>query len=221
MINKIFKDQRMKQQIRSDEISPIEKPKFASMQYIPRLSENISRTLRSCIPTLNIAPKPTRKLNNAFSNMKAKIQKEDTRDVIYGLQCEDKTCRKNKYIGQTYRRVGIRTEEHSKDYDNRHKPGGKTAVIRHALEMEKEQKKEHKIDFSIDQVQILDRESNKFKREFIESTYIRMTGERANNFRRDTNNLHGGYTNILNLYKDIQSNRKIKPIKMNVQISPP
>ncbi|KAG4075250.1 hypothetical protein HA402_003041 [Bradysia odoriphaga] len=123
------------------------------------------------------------KLKNTFSNMKASIEKEDMRDVVYGLQCKDPTCQKNRYVGQTRRRVGIRTDEHSKDYENRQKPGGKTAIIRHALEMENEHKREHKIEFSIDKVLILDREPDKFKREFIESTYIRMIGDRANNFR--------------------------------------
>lgn len=106
------------------------------MQYIPKLSENLTRTLRTCIPTLNVAPKPTKRLRNAFSNMKAKIEKEDIRDVIYGLQCKDETCPKPRYVGQTYRRLGIRTNEHQTDYENRHRPGGKTAIIRHAIEME-------------------------------------------------------------------------------------
>lgn len=102
--------------------------------------------------------------------MKTKIEKKDLRDVVYGLQCNDERCSKNRYVGQTSRRIGIRTDEHDTDYNNRHKPGGKTVVIRHALEMEKEQRKEHKIEFSIDKVLILDREPDKFKREFIESS---------------------------------------------------
>lgn len=154
---------------------------------------NTFQSYRTCIHMLNIAPKPTMKLKNAFTNIKGKIEKEDIIDVVYGLQCKDVTCRKNKYVGQTGRRVRIRKGEHSKDYENSF------------LEMEKEQKKEHEINFSIDKVLILDKEPDKFKREFIESAYIRMTGDRANNFRRNTNNLLNGYTKILNLYKDIQS----------------
>lgn len=162
MIDRIFKDRRFKQKSQKPPTPPAEKPKYAGMQYIPKLSENILRTLHMCTLTLNIAPKPTMKLKNTFSNMKAKIDKENIRNVVYGLQCKDPTCRKNRYVGQTFRRVGIRTGEHSKDYENRQKPGGKTAVIRHALEMEKEHKKEHEIDFSIDKVLILDREPDKF-----------------------------------------------------------
>lgn len=187
MIDRIMKDFRFRKT--NQKPARTEKPKFASMQYIPKLSETITRTLNTCIPALRVAPKPTKKLKNAFSNMKSKIEKKDLRDVVYGLKCIDEHCEENTYVGHTGRRVGNRTGEHEKDYDNRHKPGGKTAIIRHALKIEKELKMEHKIEFSIDKVLILDREPDKFKREFIESSYIRMIGDKANNFRRDLNNL--------------------------------
>lgn len=77
--------------------------KYAGIQYIPTLSENIARTFRTSIPNLTIAPKPTKKLKMIFSNMKSKIGKYGQRNVIYNIPCEKpKICLQNHYIGHTY-----------------------------------------------------------------------------------------------------------------------
>lgn len=49
----------------------------------------------------------------------------------------------DSYIGHTKRRLHIRVDEHEDDYNNRFKPTGKTALMRHSLKMEKELKREH------------------------------------------------------------------------------
>lgn len=177
--------------------------KYASVHYVPVLSENIARTFRTSIPDLTIAPKPARRLNISFSNMKSRIGRFGQRNVIYSIPCPPNICTEDRYIGHTGRRLGIRTNEHDTDYENRHRTNGKTALIRHAVNMEEESGREHYPDF--ENAIILDREPNKTKREFLEACYIWMHGHRSNNFIRDKNSLHNNYTHIINTYKDIQT----------------
>lgn len=180
------------------------KPKYASIHYVPGLSENIARTFHTSIPDLTIAPKPSKKLKSSYSNMKSRIGKFGQRNVIYNIPCEQPTeCVEDHYIGNTGRRLGIRTGEHEHDYENRHMTGGKTALTRHALNTERELKKKHNPDF--EKTVIIDREPNKTKREFIEACYIWLHGNRSNNFVRDKNSLHNNYTHIINTFKDIQT----------------
>ena len=181
----------------------IKNNKYASVHYVPVLSENIARTFHTSIPDLTIAPKPARRLNMSFSNMKSRIGKFDQRNVIYSIPCTPNICTEDRYIGHTKRRLGIRTNEHNTDYENRHRTNGKTALIRHAINVEKESRREHCSDF--ENTRILDRESNKSKREFLEACHIWMHGHRSNNFIRDKNSLHNNYTYIINTYKDIQT----------------
>lgn len=99
--------------------------KYADIHYVPKLSENIARTFRTSIPDLTVAPKPTKRLKTIFSNMKSKVGKFGQRNVIYNIPCQDRTaCIEDHYIGQTGRRLGIRTNEHETDYDNRFTTGG-------------------------------------------------------------------------------------------------
>lgn len=136
--------------------------------------------------------------------MKSRIGKFGQRNVVYSIPCKEHTeCTEDRYLRQTGRRLGIRTNEHAIDYDNRLKTGGKTALVRHALNMEKELGKQHEPDFEA--TMILDREPNETKREFIEACYIWMHGNRSNNFVRDKNSLQSNYTHIINTYKDIQT----------------
>lgn len=181
--------------------------KYAGIHYVPVLSENIARTFRTCIPDPSIAPRPAKRLNTSFSNMKSKIGKFGQRNVVYKIPCkEHTTCTEDYYIGHTGRRICIRSGQHEVDYENRHRTNGKTALIRYALTMEEKIGREHSPDF--ENTTILDREPNETKREFIEACFIWMHGNRSNNFVRDKNSLHNNYTHIINTYKDIQTSRR-------------
>lgn len=201
-------DQR-KQQIQSqqsqppltnpDIIAPTERT-YRSMMYIPRLTREVNKQLRIANPTLTIAPKPTKQLNHCFTKTKTKIPKQEQTDALYRIKCKTNICPEPFYLGETERTPKKRTSEHKTDFKNRFKPGNKTALIEHTLDYPG-----HEPDLEIENVIIIDRENNTFKRKLLESCYINLYGSKANNFKRDAQRLNENYSNILNIYKSIHN----------------
>lgn len=90
-------------------------------------------------------------------NVTSKVGKFRQINVIYSIPCKERaTC-----VGHAGCRSGICTNENEEDYENLHKTGGMTAIITHAVHMEKDLKKEHTPDF--DSIAILDKEPDPTK----------------------------------------------------------
>lgn len=157
---------------------------YRSMPYIPRLTQLVNKQLRTTIPELIIAPKTTKQLNHTFTKAKTYIPKHERRDAIYRLDCKEKLCPEPFYLGETERTPDKRTSEHRTDLKNRHKPGNKSALIKHTLDFPG-----HEPALESKDIKVLDYEENTFKRKMLESIYINIYDSKANNFKRDANRL--------------------------------
>lgn len=175
---------------------------YSGMCYIPDLTSNIEKQLKISNDQLAIGPRPILKLQKVFSKMKTKIKPMDQTNAIYRIQCKE-PCEEPFYIGETFRRVGIRTNEHETDYENRFKPSGKTALIRHCLG--NDDREPHEPDFTANNIKVIDREAIDDKRKFMEACYIWMYDKKAQNIKRNTKDLHTNYTNILKKFKDLHT----------------
>ena len=113
--------------------------------------------------------KTTNKLNNIIKKGKDKLKREDQHNVIYKINC--KNCDKC-YIGQTYRRLQKRVNEH-KSYTS-------GVIANHRLS------KTH--DMNWEKVQILDRETDYYKRDISEMLHIKSEPNTIN-AQTDTNRL--------------------------------
>ena len=105
-------------------------------------------------------------------------------DLIYKIDCQD--CN-GTYIGQTSQYLKDRLAQHS--YDCTYKKTT-TALAKHHTD------RNHKFDF--ENPTILDKESNKTKRNVLEMYHI-ATHTQTINFRTDTDGLNRQYKNILNM----------------------
>lgn len=173
---------------------------YRSMPYIPHLTPALNKQLKLANPDLTIAPKQTKQLGNIFTKTKTRIPKEERTDAVYRIECKTNLCPEPFYFGETERTTKIRTPEHGRDYKNRFKPGNKTALVKHTLEFPG-----HEPDLEIKNVKIIEREKNEFKRKILESCYINIYDTRANNYKRDARRMHENYSNIINIYKNINN----------------
>jgi len=179
---------------------PENKPIYRSMPFVPRLAQAVNKQLRKANPLLTVAPTHIKKLGDSFTKMKTKIPKEERRNAIYRVDCKEKLCPEPFYLGETERTPKKRKSEHKTDFGNRHKPGNKTALIKHTLEYPG-----HEPNFETKEMKILDTEKNAFKRKMMEACYINIYDTKANNYKRDARKLHENYSNIINIYKSIHT----------------
>lgn len=198
--NKINQRQRQQPDITSQDDEQEPTKIYRSMQYVPRLTQAVNKQLRAAIPELIVAPKPTKQLQYLFTKTKTKIPKEKRTNTIYRIQCKSENCPHRFYIGETKRTVEKRGLEHRSNYNNRHTPGYKSALVNHSIDFPGHEPNTEPTD-----IKILDQEENSFKRRIIESCYINLYGTHSNNFKRDANRLHNNYSNILDTYKRINT----------------
>ncbi len=135
-----------------------------------------------CIKT---AFKPTNTLNQTFTQLKTKIDKNDKCNVVYEIPCE---CGQI-YIGHTQNRLRDRLKTHE---SNIRCKNPKTALATHCIT------NNHLPTFT--HTKILEIEKNRRKREFLESASIYAKRKSAVNARRDTQFLHNSYKHVINTY---------------------
>lgn len=155
--------------------------KYISMPYIPTVSENISNILKPY--NITIAHKPFNTTKKFFTKLKPELKTNDETNTIYKIDCNN--CN-STYIGQSKQYLHKRIYAHK--YDIR-TMNNSTALTKHATEQN------HSFDF--ENVQILKREQNYFKRSIHEMIEIKKHRNAINN-RTDIENLSEIYFNLLN-----------------------
>jgi hypothetical protein len=173
---------------------------FSSISYVPHVTDAIIRNFRQINENMNIGYKPHKKVGELFSNTKSKIRDGDKSGVVYKIECLGKSdieC-KGCYIGETSKKLDIRIGQHESNYRNRRgTPGGKTALVTHALETD------HAYDF--ENPRILATEKNTRKRRFLESANVQLRKPRPVNFKVDTSGLSSSYCNIIKRFKKLKA----------------
>ena len=125
-----------------------------ALPYIKGLSENVQRIFRTYnIPTYH---KPFNTLRSALVKPKDTIPKEDQCGLVYHIKCGD--CN-HTYIGETGRNIGTRFKEHTS------RKGTNSAVKEH-LEASKH-------TCSLEEVKILEKEDDWYRRKVKEAIMIK------------------------------------------------
>ena len=136
----------------SERSKPSRSPPIA-LPYINGLSENIQRLFRS--HNISSYHKPFNTLRNNLVKPKDNIPKEQQCGVVYHITCKD--CN-NTYVGETGRNVGTRFKEHTS------RKGTNSAIKEH-LEAQGH-------TCTLDEVKVLEREDDWFKRKVKEAILI-------------------------------------------------
>lgn len=198
IIEKALRNHRNNVMHRQDsQVNDKQEKVYSGMCYIPQLTNNIENQLKVSNDHISIGARPVLKLQKVFSKMKTKIEPMEQTNAIYRIKCKE-PCEEPFYIGETGRRVGKRKHEHELDYENRFKPGGKTALGNVDREP-------HEPDLTPENVKIIDHEAIKDKRKFMEAAYIWLYGKKAQNIKRNTKDLHANYTGILKKFKSLHT----------------
>jgi hypothetical protein len=165
--------------------TPDTEPKiYKSLTYIKGVSEKITNSVRQVSNNVQIALKTNKNYQQIKSVTKDQAPMLDHTNLIYNIPCSECDL---SYVGQTSQYLKKRIDQHKKSTQ-------RTAVFIHKEE------ENHTLDF--DSVEILQREPQKRKREFLEMLHI-------NNL--DTINIKTDIIGINNTYKPIL--RKLRHLK--------
>jgi hypothetical protein len=164
-------------------ISTEKKYFYKSLTYVPSLSENLSKKIKSKNEKIKIALKPNNQMKNHYTKLKDRTSKEETSAVIYKVECHD--CGKN-YIGHTSRKLKDRLYEH--DYYIRSKSPS-SGLAAHALN------NRHKFNF--EGTKILGTESNRKKRETKEIINIYKNQHNTVNIKQDVKSFKRVYDRFI------------------------
>lgn len=158
---------------------------FASITYVPRISDAMGRLVKEAIPNLILANKPTNPLRSIYTGMKQKVPKEDQSGVVYKIECSN--CPKC-YVGETKQKLSMRISQHecqSKQLNPRHP----TALTEHT------QRLGH--TFAYDSASILQKENIKRRLQLQEVHHIILNEDTACNFKSDSNDITPCYYNLI------------------------
>jgi len=175
------------------------KKSYYSISYIPKLSENINKIVTENNPNINFAYKPTKQLKKVlFSKTKTKIPKIPNK--IPCSECD------GVYIGQTSKKATTRVKQHKYDFKTRFSNPNKTSLVKHTIDTN------HKFDY--DNVEILDTENNRKKRELLEATYIIAHSPNSVNKKSDSEYISRAFMSPIITYTKLS---KLSPIKKQLQ----
>ena len=164
--------------------------KFFKFPYIPGLSHSINNIIKK-ENQFKLVFYNIKTVNKLFTKIKDKVPYNYNSNLIYKINCKD--CDLG-YIEQTKQYLHKRVYQHKYDckLTNINKTD-KTALASHHFELQ------HYFDF--DNVEILDKEHNYFKRNLSEMIQICINKDKCVNFRTDTENLSSLYKGIIDKYK--------------------
>jgi hypothetical protein len=112
-------------------VTPVEQLLYASLHYIPNVSNSIKKSLSEHNPNLKFAYKASQPFQTTiFDNMKNKIDVVHRSGIVYKIDCLD--CDQT-YVGETSKKLSTRVGQHQANYKNRKSPEPKTALINHNL----------------------------------------------------------------------------------------
>lgn len=158
---------------------------FASLAYIPGLSEAISKSCKQFVPNVKLAMRPYMKNSSMFTNLKSRIKTDDKSGLVYKIDCAECNA---VYIGETIQKFGTRKHQHSTDCQ---KPLNKfsSALVKHA-----KYKNHH---FKFNDGKILKRENNKTKLQIHEVNNIIKFESVACNEKTDKKDYTNAYINLI------------------------
>lgn len=160
---------------------------FLKIPLINNLTANLINILKDT--KFSIASYITKSNRNLYSSPKDKKPLMQNSNIIYKIPCQD-GCNLN-YIGQTKQLLSARKNNHISDCNRSNiNKNGKTALASHHFETGH--------SFNFNNIELLDRESNLKKRQYLEMIHINCTKDTINK-QTDTNNLSKMYHNILNM----------------------
>ena len=186
------KNKTQNTQTNNQPTNPEDTPKtfYASIPFIPTLTnrKNIRNMIN--IDNLKIASRPNQTLNRLFNTQKTKTNVQKQHNVVYQINCKGNNKQQcNKiYIGQTKRQVDIRMKEHKRTIELKTKT---TALAQHATG------NNHSFDF--DNITILEKETKTNKRLTLESLHIKKNIDKAVNKKEDSDDISNTYN--INLTK--------------------
>lgn len=173
----IVKQWKMKKKIKT----PENNLKFrGSLTYVPGLTDIMVKLFRS--EGVLLAKRPVKPLSRLYKDMMVRDVLSES-SVVYKINCKD--C-ESFYIGQTGRLLRSRVIEHDKSVINKKII---SALTIHALD------NDHGFDF--ENVEILCRENDDFKRKMKESLHILKNREEVVNFKVDTENNVRYYSGLI------------------------
>ena len=152
-------------------------PGHIALPYVGNVSDSIARVIRKAGVQVHL--KPFNTIRSRLVHPKDKITKEEMAGVVYHIKCGE--CDSN-YVGETERKLLKRIKEHQRS----------SSPVGHHVEYNKH-------SFSEQDVTVLHKESNWFKRGVAEAIHI---AQRDPNLNRD----RGRHT-LPNIYRDIISSR--------------
>ncbi|XP_055855794.1 uncharacterized protein LOC129919021 [Episyrphus balteatus] len=170
---------------------------YSSKQYIPKLSESISKVCQYFVPEVKLAMKPTNQNSKFFVNTKKKINKIDNSGVVYSIKCNDCT---KLYVGETIQKLGSRIDQH-KNECKKVIEGSNTKNVAALAEHVKQYG--HSFDF--DGAKILKFERNKLKLQIQEVNQIIKNEQIVCNYKTDKKDYTNTYYNLI-VNRNVQSN---------------
>jgi len=167
---------------------------YVKLQYIPGLSNKIKQEFKK-FGHRNLVFYNPKTVKSLFTNLKDKDDKELQSNVIYKIDC--KNC-DGCYIGQTKQYLKKRVYQHKYDCNivNIDKTE-KTALPQHHFDQENHV-------FNFDEVSIMDKEPNWFKRNVGEMIQIEINTNNIN-FKTDALKLNPIYKSILHKYRNFRN----------------
>lgn len=160
---------------------------YKSITFNQKSSNNIINIIKKNLKSVKIAEKVPNKMENSYSKLKDKINKEQQENIIYSIPCAN--C-DQVYIGESGRHFEKRMTEHKYDMKNVQKNPEKSALVQHYYSTGH--------TFNIEEATIIDRESHFNRRKLLEACHIWKHSNKAVNFRVDVKKLSKSYKTIIN-----------------------
>lgn len=175
------------------------------MPYVHGLSERLKNSKIIDDNKYRLTFKTTNTLQQLFTNLKSKIDKNDKSNVIYKITCtgnKTEQCN-NIYIGTTKSKLKTRISQHKSNIKllDKNNTLQKTALATHCA------KNNHTPDF--DNVQIIDQENNYKKRLILETLHIANIPTNIRlNYKTDTENCSLSYRHLIERQNNLVKNRQ-------------
>lgn len=161
---------------------------YAGLTYIPGVTDQVTKQLKDIVPELTIAPRPSTKIGQLFSNMKDELPIDLHSMVVYKVPC--KLCQKF-YIGETINNLCDRCKKHQTDVRNRAKEPHKTALVSHVTKTTPP----HEFDFT--NKSILKQVRHRGVLKIHEVNQIVIHEDKAVNFKKDAEHVTPVFYNLI------------------------
>jgi len=155
--------------------------KFIAIPYVEKISELIASELKKC--NLIVGYRSLKRLDGIIKTQKDKDNLHNNTGIIYKINCNNCDA---TYIGQTKRQLATRVKEHKNNI--------RLDSSRHSVVSDHISKTSH--TFNWEKARILDHERNYHKRLISEMLHIKEH-KNSINLKKDTENLDGAYSDIL------------------------